>query len=141
MTNEIWEETWKLLEYIEDFQNQFKTYGVNLVTYNVEYVVENIQGHPDIVIDNTILDIKTTLNFQQMMDESLLQILCYVTLARVNGENPIKMGIVLPLQKYILIIDVSKFDSSLFLSFLLEGNMSKVNVEYNPLKNVGTHFG
>lgn len=51
----------------------FSTYLTGIVQYNVEYSQGELAGHPDVVTDQCILDIKTTCSFAKMSRSSFLQ--------------------------------------------------------------------
>lgn len=141
VTDEMWIQTENVLNFIQSsITNMF--IDTSHICYNIEYTFEHMQGHPDIVTSEAIYDIKTTINFQQMIDESFLQILCYLTLARANGFNPSYIGILLPLQKSLLQIDTHNIDTSQFLSFLLDTDYKIPTREpyNNPFDSVGTHL-
>lgn len=98
--------------------NHFAPYLQGTVRYNVEYVQGNLAGHPDIVTDQCILDVKNTTSFSKMSEESFLQVLTYVALARNPSIR--YMGFVLPMQREIILFDVSKWDATPFLQILLD---------------------
>lgn len=77
-----------------------------------------IQGHPDIISLNMVLDIKTTQNFNKMADESFLQILSYVAIMRHNNRIVDYTGILLPLQTALILVDIREWDSKPFLQIL-----------------------
>lgn len=143
ITNEMWKQTLSVLEYIEDSVKEFFKSSKDHIRFGVEYTYETIQGHPDIVTSSMILDVKTTLNFRQMMDASFLQILSYLTLARANGENPSHIGILLPLQKSILLIETKDIDTTMFLVMMTDPSQKHVpNIEkdIDPLYYTGWHL-
>ena len=85
------------------------------IRYNVELSVEDrLSGHPDIVTDQTILDIKNTTSFSKMRESSILQVLAYAALSK----NHRYIGFVLPMQREIAICDLTGWDSSKYLQLL-----------------------
>lgn len=106
----------------------FSNSAGNQVEFSSEFLVHindcnkntGIQGHPDIISLNMVLDIKTTQNFNKMADESFLQILSYVAIMRHNGRTVDYTGILLPLQTALIFVDVSKWDSGPFLQTLVD---------------------
>lgn len=70
----------------------------------------NIVGHPDLVNDGIVYDIKTTGQFNRMRTEAIYQILSYYCLAQLN-EIPIKgVGLILPAQRKIISYDLTGWD-------------------------------
>jgi deoxyribonuclease-4 len=67
-----------------------------------EWVVGDIAGHPDIVADDTIFDVKTTGQFSSMRSETILQLLSYYCLAQQLGKKINHIGLVLPAQNLVL---------------------------------------
>lgn len=121
-----------LNKWASTFTNICKTIASNLnklceesstICYEVEWFWESIIGHPDIVLEhkthNTILDIKTTTFFKRMEEGTCLQILAYAAIS----PKPTKMvGVVLPIQREVITVDVSEFDFSTFRNVLLGYN-------------------
>lgn len=105
-------------------------YLSGIIRYNVEFVCEDITGHPDIVTDTCILDIKTTTSFDKMAKESCLQILAYHALRKQSGSDTRYVGFILPLQRDIIICDLQGWDPSKYLQVLLD------NVERTPVMNL-----
>ena len=90
--------------------------------YEAEPTLESkhAQGHPDLVMDDTIFDIKTTGRFGKMRLHLVMQLLGYVALARGEGRTINKIGAILPAQDIVLTYDVSDWDSSALLSVINE---------------------
>lgn len=90
------------------------------VEFDAEYIVDqNVMGHPDIVTLNMVIDIKTTINFRRMAQESYLQILSYVSIMRKLGRTVDYVGILLPLQLNLIMVDVKSWDSNSLMDKLL----------------------
>ena len=121
----------------------FQDHANSCLQYNREIGIETVVGHPDIFTSDLILDIKTTTDFNKLADHGFFQILCYATLARTNGYDVSRIGLVLPLQMSLLIVDVSDWDSSGLLALMLNPtSMPTPRPEiYDPLVTVGTHLG
>lgn len=96
---------------VSTFRSAFSGHGN--IQHGPQFVYKAIQGHPDLVGPNWILDVKTTSGFTKMAHESFLQILAYAALAHISA-----IGILLPLQRQILWYDVSQWDSSAYLNIL-----------------------
>jgi deoxyribonuclease-4 len=67
-----------------------------------------------------ILDIKCSANFATYQHHSWLQILGYAALARVNNVAVQYIGLIMPLQRVINLVDIGQWDSSLYLAILLQ---------------------
>lgn len=112
-----------LVNIVKELVNKWQYYQVYLngdIKYNTEYNFDHITAHPDIVTDKCVLDIKTTCSFSKMSKESCLQVLTYYCLIKLHNKNIKCVGFVLPMQKEILICDVSGWDSTAYLELLLE---------------------
>lgn len=83
-----------------------------------ELTVENISGHPDVIIDDTIYDIKTTGQFNKMRIQTIFQLLAYYCLAKKLGRNITHIGLILPAQELVLRVDVSTWDWTRFWTAL-----------------------
>ena len=90
------------------------------IQHGSELSYKSIQGHPDIMNDNWIIDVKTTQSFSKMAEESFLQILAYRALAVATGKQINYIGILLSMQQEILWYDVTGWDSSQYLQVLLQ---------------------
>ena len=131
----------------------WKSYGNALgdsISYNEEINTERITGHPDIVTDTAVLDIKTSSNFNKMSKESFLQTLCYFAMMKSIGRSVRYLGIVLPMQREITLFDLEKWNWKPFYE-LIEKKASyffapmtpirmTINVE-KILPHIGTHIG
>lgn len=98
-------------------QKELKQYCED-ATFEVELEVGNVQGHPDIVTSNIIFDVKTTRNFDQMREETVLQLLSYASLMNQKGYKVPLIGVILPIQKMILFYDLRNWDSSTFFEHI-----------------------
>lgn len=86
-----------------------KTFGK--VAYNVELDSQYVEGHPDIISENSVMDVKTTAGYRKMSEQTTLQILGYFALMKGMGMSPIYAGVVLPLQKTVFYFDLSQWTS------------------------------
>ena len=57
------------------------------ILYNAEYKNNHFSGHPDIVTDSCVLDVKNTASFKKMSKESCLQVLSYFALIKQSNDN------------------------------------------------------
>jgi len=125
------------------------------ISYNKEYKNGYFSAHPDIVTDLCVLDVKNTASFKKMSKESCLQILSYFALIKQFNDNLKYCGFVLPMQREIVVIGLSNWDSRPFLELLSETAINKnpannyimMNVDgkvvyVNPLLmyNIGSHI-
>lgn len=113
------------------------------IEYNTEWFHSDIiTAHPDIVTSNSVLDIKTTTSFGKMADESFLQILCYCAILRANGRKVDYIGLVLPMQRDILVFDVSDWNSKSFLDYCvsLVQPKSTALVDCTVFQGIGYHI-
>jgi deoxyribonuclease-4 len=68
-----------------------------------EWGFGKIKGHPDLIIDGTIYDIKMTGMFGKMRTQTVLQVLAYYCLAHKTGQKGIThVGLILPAQNLIV---------------------------------------
>ncbi len=124
--------------------SEYSSYLGSNLSYNVELVHSNLQGHPDVVTDTAILDIKTTGDYSKMAIETSLQILTYYALARINKLEVKYVGVILPLQREILLYDVSAWDPKDYLD-ILSRRMGYLTIpmilQVNPekMETIGTH--
>jgi deoxyribonuclease-4 len=86
-----------------------------LLIYNSEYMYGNIVGHPDIVTDRAVLEIKNTTSLTGMFQQAVLQTLTYAALIRYHGEQCTEMGFVLPVQKTVVMYDLREWDHESYL--------------------------
>lgn len=81
----------------------------NDVVYEPEWSCSPVAGHPDLVYQDCVYDIKTTGRFNAMRSETILQVLSYFCLAQKLGKSITKIGLVLPAQRLILTYDLSEW--------------------------------
>lgn len=91
-------------------------------SYEKEPTIEskNVQGHPDVVMDDSIYDIKATGRFGRMRLHLVMQLLGYVAIARGEGRVVNTIGAILPAQGIVQAYDVSTWDSTSLLKVLNE---------------------
>lgn len=93
--------------------------GHSSVQHGPDLTYKTVQGHPDLVGPNWILDVKTTSGFSKMAKASFLQILAYGMLAKTLKMNINAIGILLPLQRQFLWYDISQWNPSAYRNVLL----------------------
>ena len=98
--------------------NVYSTYLVGTIRFNTEYSYRNFSGHPDIVTDNSVLDIKNTCSFVKMSKESCLQVLAYYALMKQTIPTMQYVGFVLPMQRELTLYNVSTWDPTRYLELL-----------------------
>jgi len=87
---------------------------------DMELEYKTVEGHPDLINQSMVLDVKTCSKFTTHASEHCLQVLSYVALARACGYKCEIAGFVLPMQQRILMADVSDWDETQFLTTLLK---------------------
>lgn len=93
--------------------------------YNLEWDYyhqgEYIQGHPDIVIDDCIYDVKATGQFNKMRVNCIYQLLSYYCLGNKLYNNRFKeIGLILPAQKKVLTVNLRNWNYEPFLDRMAE---------------------
>ena len=88
--------------------------------YEPEWTSGQVMGHPDLVIGDTIYDVKTTGRWGRMRIRTIFQLLSYAALSQVNGKHIKYIGVILPAQQIIERYDISKWNGSKYLELLNE---------------------
>jgi len=78
----------------------------DLITIEPEWEYGKVQGHPDLIVNDTVYDIKTTGAWTRMRSETILQVLSYYCLGKLLQKGIKKIGIILPCQKMIISVDL-----------------------------------
>ncbi len=107
---------------------KYRKYLSGKVLFNAEYSYKKkIVGHPDIVTDMCVLDIKTTKSLANMGKLATLQVLTYYSLIKESFDKTSEefssfkyVGFLLPLQKDIIIFDLGDWDYHNYLNVLTE---------------------
>lgn len=110
--------------------------------FNAEIKSGRIAGHPDILSEHVILDVKNTADFSKMAQESCLQILSYYVLAKAEGLPIQHIGLILPMQHTGVILDMSQWgDWRNFLDVLqmLTLDLDRINIKEEP-RLLGWHI-
>jgi hypothetical protein len=105
----------------------------DLSTGNIEDILDKTRidsqreacfaGHPDIVTDSCILEIKTTGSFLKIAKQSCLQVLAYYALMKPTVPTVQYIGFLLPMQRDLVIYNLGAWDSSKYLQLLsMEAN-------------------
>ena len=119
----------------------YQSYLQGTIRYNTVFTYKSIMGHPDIITDNCVLDIKTTASFGKMSSDACLQVLAYYALMKHNNVNVRYLGFVLPMQRLVVVYDMSNWDCSAYLQLLnntaeaISNNLFQVNIQQSPLSN------
>jgi len=81
-------------------------------TFEPEWAAESdgIVGHPDVVTEDCVYDIKTTGRFNAMRTQTIFQILSYYCLAQINNLKIKYVGLILPSQLKIFKVDLKGWD-------------------------------
>lgn len=111
-----------MVNIVKELSISWKTYPQlsGTIQYNTEYTYKDLSGHPDVVTDLVVLDVKTTASFKSMAEESVLQVLAYYALIKITNPNLKYVGFVLPMQRTVNIYDISTWESKPYLDFLTE---------------------
>jgi hypothetical protein len=106
--------------------NNLDDYLNGEILFNVEYKNKHFSGHPDIVTDLCVLDVKNTASFKKMSKESCLQVLSYFALIKQTNVNIKYCGFVLPMQRELVLIGLSEWDSVPFLELLSQTALARI---------------
>lgn len=110
-----------IVNMIKEITTKWKNYGEHLsgtISFNKKYSYKSFEGHPDIVVDSTVFDIKNTSSFSKMSKESSLQILAYYALMKSNLPSLKYVGFVLPMQRDVLMFNIESWDFRPYLELL-----------------------
>lgn len=112
-----------------------------------------LQGHPDILGNDIVIDVKTVSSYYSKETDHLFQVLIYFVLLRLTNRPVKKIGIYLPLQSELVSFNLRKWDSSIFEKELLrtmrrikhrrvraDGSF-RAHPEISDLNIVGSHVG
>lgn len=105
---------------LKELATRWQVYGQldGPVQFNAEYVHGQFSGHPDIVTNRTVLDIKTTTSFLKMAKESCLQVLAYYALMKPSTPTVQYIGFVLPMQREVILYNLGDWNSTPYLQLL-----------------------
>ncbi len=107
---------------------------------NVELQHNQLMGHPDLVDfkEGIIFDVKTTGHFTKIKTETIHQLLIYFCLSQlmeiktINNQPFTKIGLILPCQQMIDIVDLSKWQWKISWNSV-ESVLSKLSSIYKPI--------
>lgn len=85
-----------------------------------------ISGHPDVMTDTIIYDIKTTGRFGAMRIHCIFQLLSYYCLSQIKKLPITHVGLILPLQSKIVKYNLSKWQWKPFYNALCEAITEKL---------------
>jgi endonuclease IV len=108
---------------MEEWENLFKLYRSHFEQnplHEPEWTCGPIQGHPDFYLGDIVYEMKTTGRFNAMRSSTIMQILSYYCLAQKMEKPVTKIGLILPMQMQILIVDLSSWDWKPFWETLVE---------------------
>lgn len=71
-----------------------------------EWRVGKIAGHPDLAVDNIVYDVKTTGQFNKMRIATIFQLLAYYCLAQQLDKPITGIGLILPAQLSVLVVEL-----------------------------------
>lgn len=110
-----------IVNVIKEVVNRWNVYAEQLsglVRFNAEYIHGQLSGHPDIVTETCVLDIKNTSSFAKMGKEACLQVLTYYALIKETTPTIQYVGFVLPMQREVLLYHLGNWDPRPFLQLL-----------------------
>ena len=110
-----------LVNMLKEVVAKWTVYGAYLngtVKFNTEFSHGSFAGHPDVVTDQCVLDIKTTGSFGKMAKESCLQVLAYYALMKQKHPALQYVGFILPMQREVVLYNVSNWDPTGYLQLL-----------------------
>lgn len=125
---------------------KFKDYLEGTLRYNEEYSNDHFSGHPDLVTDLCVIDVKNTASFKKMSKESCLQVLAYYALIKETNDNIQYGGFILPMQRELVLIKLANWNHEPFLKLLTQTAIAKKPAKnklyYNPfaIYNIGNHI-
>lgn len=128
---------------VEDLAEDWKKYRElkGDITYEAEIFKDDLEGHPDIICGNAVLDIKTSSKFINMSEESILQVLCYYVLMKETNVDTRYVGFVLPMTKEVILYDLlkAKWNHEKFRTKILHVAKCLRNMKKNPEKVISTN--
>ena len=86
--------------------------------YDEVLAINEIEGHPDIISEDAIFEVKTSVKVATDWDEYLLQIFAYAALSKSANLKHKTIYLVLPLQECVWYYDISKWDHTKYLKLL-----------------------
>lgn len=93
-----------------------------------EWTYGIISGHPDLVIDGVIYVIKTTEQFNSVRTEIIIQLLTYYCLGKLLKKDIHSIGMVLPVQNRVMIVDMCNWDWYPFWNVVNKGLETKIKL-------------
>lgn len=109
-------------EICKQFEQYSSILGTKLL-FGTEYNVESKTGHPDIITVNDfgihcIFEIKNTRNFNNIANETYLQLFSYASLLRKLGKTVQYLGFILPMQRSVFVVSIENWDETPFYNKL-----------------------
>ena len=112
-----------IVNILKEITAKWQYFGLYLngtIRFNQEYSHGCFAGHPDVVTDLAVLDIKNTSSFSKMSKESSLQVLAYYALMKESTPALQYVGFILPMQRDIALYNVGTWDYTRYLNLLNE---------------------
>lgn len=119
------------------------------ILYEPEWTFSTLMGHPDVVVGDTIFDVKTTGRWNRMRIPTIFQLLSYAAIAKQKGITVKHIGVILPAQKMVKKVSISGWKSDQFLRILEQKSQEKTQrvsidptmlVEFSLIKQyIGCH--
>ena len=111
----------------KELEVRWRYFGLCNPKFNQEYNYKSLTAHPDLIVDiyeneicrgKAVIDIKTTHNFSKMKSGAYLQILLYYAILNQLGYQINCIGILLPLQRDIILYNLTDWDYRPFLELI-----------------------
>lgn len=105
-------------------KNNLATYSDNLLP-NQELSKGIVTGHPDLLSEATIFDIKMTSSWKSMKEHTILQLLAYAALV----DSPFShIAAILPNTRQIITYDITEWNPSSFRNLLFKKANNAMNI-------------
>jgi deoxyribonuclease-4 len=125
-----------MVNIMKELMVKWQIYGDKLagsVRFNAEYTHEPFSGHPDVVTDRSVLDIKTTTSFLKMGKESCLQVFAYYALMKATVPNLRYIGFLLPIQRELLLYNLVDWNPAPYLQLLTAEANKIATIPQDPI--------
>lgn len=106
---------------VEHFENKNPRFQEEIVSTET-----GIIGHPDVITNDCVYDVKTTGAFNKLRSHLIYQLLCYSQISRIT-----KIGVILPIQMKIIVVDISDWDPTPFWNVVVGIKDAKRNLITN----------
>lgn len=119
---EFYKKLFELVKSIPKIRSDFSN-----VQLDVELRDGELYGHPDLIVEDCVYDIKTTKCWLKMRQDTIHQLLSYYVLTKKMKLPITKIGLVLPLQNEVKIVSLESWKYDSFWEKLNEIHNIKMN--------------